>query len=191
MEENRKRKEPMNRKGFIVYVCRWSIETCKEWKELDRNSLFEWMSWSPSFKARADSRNFPGDIRKLTTHFLILRNTKTLLNLEYHQKQLWWHIERQFDMVGGFLRCNSVYLCIMNQNVRSAFWVGTNYDGMWHRNKKESIFQGLWCVNSGFVKELKTWPLHQNKHHVSLFWLQTCRTLNESVLNVSDLKALK
>lgn len=155
--------------------------------------LNEWADHRPSRpELIAEIVCFPGDIRKLTTHFLILRNTKTLLNLEYPQKQLWWHIERQFDMVGVFLRCNSVYLCIMNQNVRSAFWVGTNYDGMWHRNKKESIFQGLWCVNSGFVKdELKTWPLHQNKHHVSLFWLQTCRTLNESVLNVSDLKALK
>lgn len=72
MEENCKRKEQMNLKGFIVYVCRWSIETCKEWKELD-----EWMNeWADHRPSRpeliAEIVCFPGDIRKLTTHFLIL-----------------------------------------------------------------------------------------------------------------------
>lgn len=148
--------------------------------------LNEWADRRPSRpELIAEIVCFPGDIRKLTTpkRCLILNTTKSNSGDTLNGNLIWW---------GGFLRCNSFYSCIMNQNVRSAFWVGTNYDGMWHRNKKESIFQHLWCANSGFVRdELKTWPLHQNKHHVSLFRLQTCRTLNESVLNVSDLKALQ
>lgn len=71
--------------------------------------LNEWADHRPSRQELiAEIVCFPGDIWKLTTHFLILRNTRTLLNLEYHQKQLWRHIKGQFDMVGFFF-CAVIY----------------------------------------------------------------------------------
>lgn len=156
---------------------------------LERNCLSEWMSWSPSFKASADSRNifFPGDIRK--THFLILRNTKTLLNLEYHKKQLWRHIF-------GKLICG--FFCAVIHFTR-VIWIR-----MWGqpselapimmecdaeiRKKASSKVYDVWIA--GLLK--MNWKHGQcTEINISLFRLQTSRTLNESVLNVSDLKALQ